>query len=400
MLRSTFHRGVSARTAARTTFAVVVLMTLVTFRETLQAQSRFEGFGTVTSGAASSPTGYTVFHVTSLADSGPGTLRDAVSQGKRHIVFDVAGTITIASNLNMYYSYITIDGASAPAPGITIRQPNSLNTTIYARDAAGVHDVVVQHLRVDGMAGGVHTNVGDIFGMDGQDGPVYNVVIDHMTGVASSDGVFDLWGRVYNVTISWNLITDTVTALHFSRPEDVRENVSIHHNVFARNNERQIRIKYDSRLDFVNNVIWGWSWMSSGGAGLNVDNTFTVDPTLNVTNNYYYASHGAADDAIRLDGGAGTSKIYMSGNIVPSGERNNVSTTTSPMPVPASAQVTTSPANTLGSVVVPCAGMTYRNAQEQTLLDEISRAIGGSGGACSSGTVVPPRAPTNVRITN
>ena len=187
-----------------------------------------------------------------------------MSQGKRHIVFDVAGTITLASDLNIYDSYVTIDGASAPAPGITIRQPNSRNTTIYARSSAGVHDVVVQHLRVDGQANGAHTNRGDIFGMDGEDGPVYNVVIDHVTGTASSDGVFDLWGRVYNVTISWNLITDTVTALHFSRAENVRENVSIHHNVFARNNERQVRIKYDSRLDFVNNVVWGWSWIDGG----------------------------------------------------------------------------------------------------------------------------------------
>jgi pectate lyase len=376
--------------------AALLLLTLAASRQSLLAQSRFEGFGAVTAGAASSPDGYTTFHVTSLADSGAGTLRDAVSQGKRHIVFDVAGTITILTDLNLYYSYTTIDGASAPAPGITILQPNSLNTTIFARDSAGVHDVVVQHLRVDGMAGGVHTNLGDIFGMDGQDGPVYNIVIDHVTGVASSDGVFDLWGRVYNVTISWNFIKDTVTALHFSRPQDVRENVSIHHNVFARNNERQIRIKYDSRLDFVNNVVWGWGWMSSGGAGLNVDTTYSVDPTLNVINNYYYASHGSADDAIRLDGGAGTSKIYMSGNIVPSGERDAVSTTPTPMPVPASAQVTTHAASALGNVVAPCVGMMYRNAGEQALLDEVSRGIGGTGGACS--TASTPRPPTNVRI--
>ncbi len=362
--------------------------------ERLAAQSPFEGFGAVTSGAASSPDGFTVFHVTSLADSGPGTLRDAVSQGKRRIVFDVAGTITIASDLNLYYSYTTIDGASAPAPGITIQQPGSLNTTIFARDAGGVHDVVVQHLRVDGMAGGAHTNRGDIFGMDGQQGPVSNVVIDHMTGVASSDGVFDLWGRVYNVTISWNLIMDTVTALHFSRPEDVRENVSIHHNVFARNNERQIRIKYDSRLDFVNNVVWGWSWMSAGGAGLNVDTTHTVDPTLNAINNYYFTSHGAPDEAVRFDGGIGTAKIYMSGNVVPSGEHDVTSTVPAPMPVPVAAQVTTQPATTLGDVVVPCVGMTFRTESEQTLLAEISRAIGGTAAVC----VPAPRAPSQIRI--
>lgn len=377
------------------TFACLVGALVLGTAPQSAAQSRFEGFGAVTSGAASSPDGFTTFHVTSLADSGPGTLRDAVSEGKRLIVFDVAGAITLASDLNLYYSYITIDGASAPAPGITILQPGSLNTTIFARDAAGVHDVVVQHLRVDGMAGGTHTNRGDIFGMDGQEGPVSNVVIDHVTGVASSDGVFDLWGRVSNVTISWNLIMDTVTALHFSRQEDVRENVSIHHNVFGRNNERQIRIKYDSRLDFVNNVVWGWSWMSTGGAGLNIDTTYSVDPTINAINNHYFTAHGSPDEAVRFDGGVGTAKVYMSGNIVPDGERDVTSTVSSPMPVPAAAQVTTQPADTLGNVVVPCVGMTYRKPSEQALLDEISRGIGGAAPACSTPA---PRAPTAVRI--
>lgn len=377
--------------------ALVLLAAAGLLQVELPAAPAFEGFGAVTSGAASSPDGYTVFHVTSLADSGPGSLRDAVSQGKRQIVFDVAGTITLASDLNLYYSYVTLDGSTAPAPGITIRQPNSLNTTIWGQ-TGGVHDVVVQHLRVDGMAGGVHTNRGDIFGLDGQDGPVYNIVIDHVTGIAASDGVFDLWGRVYNVTISWNLITDTVTALHFSRPEDVRENVSIHHNVFARNNERQIRIKYDSRLDFVNNIVWGWSWMG-GGRGLDIDTTYSVDPTLNVVNNYYYRSNGSGDDAVVYSGGTGAARVYMSGNIVPTGERDASGTTSTPMPVPEAARVTTHPASSLGTVVAPCVGMKYRNPQEQTLLDEIARALGGNPAACpATPTPTPPRSPTNVRV--
>ena len=40
----------------------------------------------------------TVYHVTTLDDDGsPGTLRDAVSEGSRHVVFDVGGTITLDS---------------------------------------------------------------------------------------------------------------------------------------------------------------------------------------------------------------------------------------------------------------------------------------------------------------
>lgn len=362
----------------------------------LSAAEVFEGFGAVTNGAASSPDGFTVYRVTSLANSGAGTLRDAVSQPKRHIVFDVAGTITLTSDLNIYASYLTLDGATAPAPGITINQPNGINTTIYAR-SAGVHDIVVQHLRVDGMANGAHLNVGDVFGMDGQDGPVYNVVIDHVTGRAATDGVFDVWGRVYNVTISWNLITDTIAALHFSNADFVRDNISIHHNVFARNTERQVRIKYDSKLDFVNNVVWGWGWIGGGGRGMDIDTTWSVDPTVNMVGNYYHAANGSANDAVIYSGGTGTAAVYMSGNILPTGETDRTGTTSTPMPVPVSARVTTFPASSLGSSVVPCVGTKYRTTAEQALLNQISADIGGAGGVCAASSQLPP-APRNLRI--
>ncbi len=360
----------------------------------------YEGFGAATAGAQSSPDGYTTVHVTSLADSGPGTLRAAVSAGKRLVVFDVAGTITLQSDLNVYHSYITIDGATAPAPGITILQPNGLNTTLYGRNGVAVHDIIVRHLRMDGQSEGENLNIGDIWGTDGQDAPVHDIILDHITGIAAGDGVFDIWGRVYNLTISWNLIMNTAAALHLSRPEDIKENISIHHNVFAHNNERQVRIKYDSRVDYVNNVVYGWGWYACSGTGLDIDTTYTVDPTLNVINNFFQhvagVPCGPANSAIVYNGGKGTSKVYLSGNIVPSGETDTGSTTT-PMPIPAAAQVTTYPASTLGAQVVPCVGTMHRTTQDQSLLNTISKTIGGPGGTCST-TQTPPVAPTNLRI--
>ena len=109
------------------TFSVVVCfagLMLVVPQVKLPAADVYEGFGAKTQGALSSPTGYTTYRVTSLADSGPGTLRDAVSQGNRYIVFDVGGTIRLGGDLNVFSSYLTIDGSSAPAPGITIQQPS------------------------------------------------------------------------------------------------------------------------------------------------------------------------------------------------------------------------------------------------------------------------------------
>ena len=50
-----------------------------------------EGFGANASGGR----GATVYHVTNLDDAGDGSLRDAVSQSHRIVVFDIGGVITL-----------------------------------------------------------------------------------------------------------------------------------------------------------------------------------------------------------------------------------------------------------------------------------------------------------------
>ena len=62
-----------------------------------------------------------VRHVTNLYDKGEGSLRAAVNgNDKKIVVFDVSGIIALESDL-VIGANTTIEGQTAPAPGITVR---------------------------------------------------------------------------------------------------------------------------------------------------------------------------------------------------------------------------------------------------------------------------------------
>ncbi len=352
------------------------LFTLLFLFSSIEA---YEGFGSVTNGALDTAD-YETYHVTSLDDAGSGTLREAVSQAGRLIVFDVGGTINLESTLNIAYPYTTIDGLSAPDPGITINSPN-IRTCIESRNSVGpAHDIIIHHIRVTG-AGGNGEGL-DILELDGMKHPVYNIVFDHITGIAASDGVFDIYGGVHDVTISYCLMMETIKMCHLSNSDYVRKNITFHHNVFAKNNERQIRMRHHNELvDFINNVVYGWGWFEAGASGFSIDENIGVSnedyPVMNVENNiYHYVSglHGEEDDAIvRVVNG----KIYFNGNIFPDGEQDDNSTSDKHT-IPAEAVVTMYPTSVLGDSIVPFVGTHYPTSEETALLQEIRLAVNGT----------------------
>ncbi len=346
------------------------------------AESGYQGYGAVTKGAKSSPNGYKDYVVTSLADSGPGTLRDAVSKSGRNITFSVAGTIKLKSTLQIRYSYLTIDGSSAPEPGITVVLKGSSGLEIEAGNSTGpCHDIIIHHLRIDGQAK-KNTNVGDILGLDGETNPVYNIVLDHITGIASTDGVFDIYGEVRDVTISWCLILNTVTAMHVSERSGYpksRERISFHHNVFYGNNERQVRFRHDSlMIDYVNNVIHGWGYFEGGAYGICVaHDKGEVNPSLNIEDNVFHVvdgNHGDGDDALRIEPGPDRNTVYFRGNILPDGERDNRSNGRR-LAIPASAEVKHFPADTLDDNVVPFVGTQHPTSEELATRKKIRNNI-------------------------
>ena len=352
-------------------FVLLVLTAPPTF-------GQYVGFGSVTSGAQGCAD-YSIYRVTSLEDSGPGTLRDAVSADCRKIVFDIGGTIELGEWLLIQHSYLTIDGSTAPSPGITISAP-FIRIAIQASGSIGAaHDIIIHHLRIVGAGGDLEA--ADIIELDGQDAPVYNIIIDHVTAVAASDGAFDVWGEVHDVTLSNNLIRDMIKAAHFSRDSQVRTNFTIHRNVYARNNERQVRMRYDNhRIDITNNVVYGWGWFEGGAAGLDLPSDPGFRPSINVQNNVYHhvQPHGSPDDAIILNSDTFAGDIFFSGNVLPLGENDAISTAAR-TEIPQYAEVSLEAASELANSVVPCAGTVFPTPEEQRLLDEIRVAIGSAG---------------------
>src|SRR5262245_46806453 len=104
----------------------------------------FEGFGYQTVGG--SQTGSTTCHVTNLNKTGAGSLLDCATNrsGPRIVVFDVGGTIVLGDILRVNQPYLTIDGTTAPNPGITIRPWDSDPGADSAIIIEDTHDVIIR----------------------------------------------------------------------------------------------------------------------------------------------------------------------------------------------------------------------------------------------------------------
>ena len=103
------------------TFLLALSLCALSHGTTVAQQLAFpeaQGWGRYAKGAraVSSPK---VYHVTNLNDSGTGSLRDAVSQSGRIVVFDVSGVIKISSRI-VFASNIYVAGQTAPGEGITV----------------------------------------------------------------------------------------------------------------------------------------------------------------------------------------------------------------------------------------------------------------------------------------
>jgi len=259
-----------------------------------------------------------VFIVTSLKDSGPGTLREAVeASGPRMVVFAVAGIITLETPLSINHPFITIAGQSAPGDGVCVRgHTTEINT----------HDVIIRYMR---FRRGNLKKRDDALGGN----PVGNVIVDHVSASWGLDENLSLYRHmerqpgggpdkklpVESITIQWSISSEALDLNnHAFGGTWGGSNSSFHHNLFACNTGRNPSIGMGGEFDFRNNVLFNWRHRTmDGGDG---------SSRVNVVNNYYKAGPITAGDLrFRIckvearnskDQHPGPGKWYVTGNFV------------------------------------------------------------------------------------
>ena len=366
----------SRRTIRAVAAAVAPVLALTSLaRAQLAAFPGAEGFGSTA--VAGRGADAEVFHVTSLTDTNTGTYSAAGFKGgtlryalqhtstkPRTVVFDVGGTIKLASNLDIKnLSGIRVAGQTAPGQGITLTGWTLQVTSSSSRTTS---NVVVQHLR---SRKGNLTSAQDSMGVLGS-GSTHTVVLDHVSGSWSEDEVLSLTNNSTNVTVQHSFVTEGLNGTGHGYASLIRPQInasySYHHNLVAHHKSRMPRPgSYNgmtTNLDFRNNVLYNWL----DGPGYSEDH----DPGEFV-NMSYVANYGVAGPSTPLnrtnrlfDGGGLNTRIHQSGNVLDSdkdAERDGV-------PVGASGFVGTYTAQASPFDFAPVTTHTAEEAYELVLL--------------------------------
>jgi hypothetical protein len=243
--------------------------------------------------------GGAVLRVTSLADSGPGSLRAAVeARGPRTILFDVAGTIRLATDLVIREPRVTIAGQSAPGGGIALADA----TLIVQAD-----DVIVRHLRV--RRGDLTPGEGDSIWIRGG----RRIILDHVSASWSIDETLSASARYgagegyWDLTVQWSIIAESLRRSHHSKGEHgygslIRggrgARISFHPNLWAHHIARMPRPgnyagpdqdPEGPLMEFRSNLFYNWG---RGFAGYNEDEASLI--RYNFIDNAYVAGPDSA----------------------------------------------------------------------------------------------------------
>lgn len=234
----------------------------------------------------------TVYHVTNLNDSGSGSLRDAVSQPNRIVVFDVSGVIRINSRI-VFKNNLYVAGQTAPGEGITVYGDGV--------SFSGADNIICRYMRF--RMGAVGTNGKDAAGIaNGQ-----NMIFDHCS--------FS-WGQDENFSINWdnkgtaptnitlmNSIVGQGLMTHSAGGLMQAENISLYRILLVDNSTRNFKVKGINQ--YVNNLVYNWKNYAYNMGGDSEGSSY-----VNIESNLFINGPAVGGDALT----GGNSDFHFYGN--------------------------------------------------------------------------------------
>ena len=232
-----------------------------------------------------------VYHVTNLNDKGSGSLRDAISQPNRIIVFDVAGVIRLTSGRLTFSKNLYVAGQTAPGEGVTVYGDG---VSFSAAD-----NIIVRYMRF--RMGAVGTKDKDCAGIaNGQ-----NMIFDHCSFA---------WGQDENFSINWdnkgtapqnitlmNSIVGQGLMTHSAGGLMQANNITLYRILLVDNSTRNFKVKGTSQ--YVNNIVYNWK-----NAAYNMGGDSQGTSYVNIENNLFI--NGPAGGGNGLTGGNSDFHFY------------------------------------------------------------------------------------------
>ncbi len=250
-----------------------------------------EGYGKYSLGGR----GGKVYEVTTLADDGPGSFRQAFSAypgDPLTIVFRVGGIIDLLTPIKVQRNNMTIAGQTTPGDGICTKRSM---VKIYGTNLI----IRYMHFRPGDVA---KTNNPAVYGLDVENST--NFIVDHCSMSWSMEEAATFYDNKYS-TVQWCLISESLNASYNGKGEHGYAGVwggqfaTYHHNLIAHHHSRTIRFNgsrtHDTLayLDYRNNVIYNYG-NSDNSYGNEIEIADTGKPVfalrkaeLNIMNNYY-----------------------------------------------------------------------------------------------------------------
>lgn len=266
------------------------------------------GFGSIVTGGRGKP----VYHVTTLADSGPGSFRDAVSVSGRTIVFDVGGYIALNSAVSAKGN-LTIAGQTAPGGGIGFKGGEI--------SFAGQANVIMRYVRIRPGSDTASTSDDALSLYQAK-----NVILDHCSFEFAPwnniDGVGDSTHVITNITFQNCIIADPTYQQFGCHSESVGGSWSWFYNLFVNSHNRNPLAKVNTV--FINNL----EYNCDAGYTTHTSTPFKHD----IVNNYFIGGPASGGNFpwYQIDN---NQSMYFTGNLSDKNDDGILNgSTTAPLP--------------------------------------------------------------------